>query len=445
MYLTTIFDFIITCLYCLFISTFPSSANENIHNSTGQQDILISRTQPSDICFPAAGVAGWKIAPTSLVTRTYPKLVNYHHMSLSDGKVSNKEERLAQWDIIILNPDLVDNEKLSLLKIRRTNPRIKILAWIPFGQEPVGMALANGIPREGTSDWFCRYPDGKYIRPSWGGHFMNPYIANNAWPKFVANFVSRHYVKPGDYDGVLMDIMAESNWMGADLNRDGRCDKQDKDLWQKGINVAVTGLRTDFPQAIISGNGGSPWSEQCPYFEQANGNMHENALGDQFGVPGWDNLWQGYKTCMTQVKAPPKVHFISVDLRNGRSLQEAQKLSTLTQEDLRRMRLGLGTTLLEDGYFGFDRGDCLHGQLWWFDEYDANLGQPLRNFEKDLHAPGTYSREFQNGLVIVNPSKSAFTVSLKEAFKDATTGQVGHTFIVPVQDAKILIRLSATR
>ena len=42
------------------------------------------------------------------------------------------------------------------------------------------------------------------------------------------------------------------------------------------------------------------------------------------------------------------------------------------------MRSGLAITLLGDGYFGFDEGDCLHGQLWWFPEYDANLGLAKR-------------------------------------------------------------------
>ena len=116
----------------------------------------------------------------------------------------------------------------------------------------------------------------------------------------------------------------------------------------------------------------------------------------------------------------------------------------MTPDDLRRMRLGLGTTLLDDGYFGFDRGDCLHGQLWWFEEYDANLGTPLRKHQRDRYAPGTYSRDFQNGIVIVNPGKGDITVSLDGVMRDATTHQAGRVFAVPAQDAKILVRKPST-
>jgi hypothetical protein len=269
---------------------------------------------------------------------------------------------------------------------------------------------------------------------------MNPYAANFAWPKHAAEFVGRHYLRTKRCDGVLLDILSEGNWLGADLNRDGVKDGQDAALWQQGMALVAGLLRTNYPNAILTGNGGVPWPAQCPYFRDANGDMHENALGDEFGVPGWDNLWQGYQTCMTSAKAHPPIHFVSVDLRAGRSLQEAEKLKSLTQDDLRRMRLGLGTTLLDDGYFGFDRGDCLHGQLWWFDEYDANLGNPLGKFERDRYAPGTYSRAFEHGTVIVNPTRGAVSVRLAESLQDATTHHVALAFTVAAQDAKILVR-----
>ena len=35
----------------------------------------------------------------------------------------------------------------------------------------------------------------------------------------------------------------------------------------------------------------------------------------------------------------------------------------MNESDQRRFRLGITTTLLGDDFFGFDRGDMLHGQL----------------------------------------------------------------------------------
>ena len=118
--------------------------------------------------------AGWRLPPTGKVTHRGPPLVNYHHMNLPDGRVDRREERLAQWDVVILNHDLVLSAQLSLAKMRQTNPRLKILAWVPL-QGP-NKGLSPGVPPAGPDDWFLRKTDGGYVVPHWGGRLLNPYV-----------------------------------------------------------------------------------------------------------------------------------------------------------------------------------------------------------------------------------------------------------------------------
>ncbi len=40
------------------------------------------------------------------------------------------------------------------------------------------------------------------------------------------------------------------------------------------------------------------------------------------------------------------------------------------------MRFGLATTLMNDGYFAHEFGDTFHGNDWWYDELDFDLGYP---------------------------------------------------------------------
>lgn len=40
------------------------------------------------------------------------------------------------------------------------------------------------------------------------------------------------------------------------------------------------------------------------------------------------------------------------------------------------MRFALGLTLLEDGWYAYEWGDTYHGNAWWYDEYDFDLGTP---------------------------------------------------------------------
>ncbi len=406
-------------------------------------------------------IQGAKLPPTGNVTRKYPRLVNYFHMSFDESKVSLREERLAQWDVIILNPDNVLSEGISLSKIRATHPDIKILAWLCFGQEPdPASQVAQGIPPESDpGNWFIKDTNGQYIHPPWGGHLMDPYKNSFAWPKFVITKVTNLYLKNGLYDGIMFDCLTEypitfnaSN--PPDLNGDQVYNDIDVELFRQGMLYLLENLRTICgTNAIFTGNGGIPWATNCPYFTNANGNMDENALGNEFGTDWWYGLyggnpsgcygvWDGYQSAMNAYNplSLPRYHFISADVRENRSQTEAQNLTALTPDDLRRMRMGLTTSMLMDGgYSGFDRGDCLHGQLWWFDEYDADLVNPKGPCQTNVFGPETYSREFENGIVIVNNNSTSIQITLASSHIDITDKKTNTVFTLPAYDGRIYL------
>jgi hypothetical protein len=68
-------------------------------------------------------------------------------------------------------------------------------------------------------------------------------------------------------------------------------------------------------------------------------------------------------------------------------------------------RFGLALTLMSDGYFTHEFGDTWHGNDWWYDELNFNLGYPLGPAEKlDQGGAEVYQRRFTNGLVLLNAS-----------------------------------------
>ncbi len=101
------------------------------------------------------------------------------------------------------------------------------------------------------------------------------------------------------------------------------------------------------------------------------------------------------------------------------------------------MRYGLAITLLDDGYFHFDCSFPYHCQLWWFPEYDANLG--LAKGKAQQRSDGTWMREFQNGIVVVNPTSSASTIDFTTTYQDVTTGNKSTRFVVQPQDGRIFM------
>jgi hypothetical protein len=383
---------------------------------------------------------GWRLPPSGPVTRVQPRLVNYFHRDLAEGRVEHQAERLAQWNVVILNHDLVTSRKLSLTRMRQTHPQIKILAWIPL-QGP-NRGLAKGVPPQGERDWYARKADGTYLVPHWGGHLMNVWTADYAWLEHVLDYVRQHCLQPGVYDGLMLDCLWSTEPPEHDTNGDGVHDARDTAAWQEAMLFLLRRLRTGFPGAILVGNGGVPWPADCPYYEFVNGCMHENALGDQFGGVEWRQLWDSYRTALSRVSGRPAYHFVQVDVRADRRTQEtAAGLRFLTEPDQRRLRLGLATTLLLDGgYFGFDRGDCLHGQLWWFDAYDVDLGSPLGPFQQGRFGPGTFARDFERGRVVVNPTEASITVPGEADLADLSAGPGAPAFLVPPCDAKILLR-----
>jgi hypothetical protein len=114
----------------------------------------------------------------------------------------------------------------------------------------------------------------------------------------------------------------------------------------------------------------------------------------------------------------------------------ATSKTKLSADNLRRMRLGLGMSLPGDGgYFGFDSGNCFHGQRWWFNEYDADPGAPLA--ARTIEPSGLYKRVFTKGVEYVNPASASLTVALGSTRRDATIKIVSSTGVIPAGDARI--------
>jgi len=81
------------------------------------------------------------------------------------------------------------------------------------------------------------------------------------------------------------------------------------------------------------------------------------------------------------------------------------------------MRFGLASALLDNGYYSFDNGDQSHREIWWYDEYEAYLGEPAGQATNVLnnsktYAEGLWRRDFKNGLILVNSTNKEYGLDL---------------------------------
>ena len=201
----------------------------------------------------------FQLPPRTKAARTYPKLVNYYHrMDRAEAQVANREDYLAQWDVIIVNPQNAKDQGLDLARIRAVNPGIKILAWIPFGQSSLDFEMSTGMPvtpaaPNGISDYFLTTAGGTVIQWAWGGYLMNPYKNDFAFADQVVDYLEAHYLGAGGYDGIMFDclwsiaptFLSTDSPQTVDVNGDGKYDSADDTAYLAGVMHLLTRLRAD--------------------------------------------------------------------------------------------------------------------------------------------------------------------------------------------------------
>jgi hypothetical protein len=121
--------------------------------------------------------------------------------------------------------------------------------------------------------------------------------------------------------------------------------------------------------------------------------------------------------------------------------------------DYRFFRYGYASCLLDDGYFSFTDKPREYSSVPWFDEYDHKLGIALSRPPAAAWSQGVWRRDFQNGVVLVNPTTSAKTVELEPGLRRFAGNQdpvvndgsaVGRLTLGP-KDGIVLLRQLATK
>jgi len=343
-----------------------------------------------------------------------PKKANFY----LKWTVSDAEAReLARWDIVILDMEVQGANPGALKLMRQINPQIKILAYVTASEirsdadnlgnaAPLRRELFSSIP----SSWYVTDAAGAK-RSFWSRTWIvnvtdrAPIANGERWNYFLPRFVRDRIWSTGLWDGVMYDNGWEniSYFAGGpvDLNRDGKAETTaDADAaWRDGLRQVFRNTRALLPDALVLENDG-------PYYApDVNGLQLEN-----FPNGGWASTMG--KAAKTVVQAiPPRVLIVNSNTANSGE-----------RDDYGKFRFGLASTLLVDGYYGFDYGDQNHGQTWWYDEYGASLGVPsgeARRLDGAVASwrTGIWRRDFSRGAALVNSGTTAKTVKLGSEFE----------------------------
>lgn len=379
-------------------------------------------------------------AAPQAINHTYPKLANYY---LSWEIPTADIATLAKWDVVILDMEVQHRQPEVLRQLRQTNPDIILIAYIT-SQEIIrtvderSSVMRSRLAARITPDMYLL--DSRGARLSWWpGTYLLNVTDRSSWVDTLLTFVDDTIMSTGYWDGIFYDNMWDNitYFVGTDvdIDRDGRVDADANTAWKQGMERLYAETAKRFPDAIILANGTSG---------AYNGLLHGKMLENMSGGTAWQPTMLRYLSNDTAAKRP------SVQIINANTANRGNALAYQT------MRFGLTSSLLGNGYYSFDYGDQNHGQVWWYDEYDIDLGSAIQSATSPTgasgFAPGVWRRDFDRGVSLVNSDTRPLTVSLGGEFEALTgrqdplanNGAIVSQVTLPAQDGRILLKTTET-
>jgi len=153
--------------------------------------------------------------------------------------------------------------------------------------------------------------------------------------------------------------------------------------WKAGVFREIQTFRQLMPNAVVCGHSMDIYESGISTL--FNGISIGFATSDVLeGRMSFSTLLARYNDWLSRAVLPTSTMIESspmAQISYGYDYSPWEKLPASTLEFARTyypyVRFGLGLTLLNDGYFAHEFGDTWHGNDWWYDELDFNLGYPL--------------------------------------------------------------------
>jgi len=387
----------------------------------------------------------------------FPRIANCYGAKLTPQTTRDELDKLARYDLLIggtscdwRKADQAAAFKKNLAYLRKVNPHILVLEFSSSAPYLAKWENQEGFPADG---WLLT-PDGQTIN-GWPGSKMINLLHADVIAWMVGR--SRDGVTAHAHHGTFIDCMGPHfDWWACeiatgkpyqvDADRDGKPDnKEQLDRWWKKakLDMARQVREAIGPRGIFMGNQAGRET-----FDVINGILLEDYLDYVLdGKRTWRSVLDDY---LYWTGTPHRPNVTTIVSSSGVEPPfDAWQLGKAEQEKLlesgrrlqQRMRFGLTTTLMGDGYFAYDLHTRWRGQHWWYAEYDAPLGYPRAAARE--YPDGTWRRPFDGGLVVVNPTTVPVELQTEAPARDASSGQTGLTFTVPPQDGRILLTVPA--
>ena len=382
----------------------------------------------------------------------FPRVANCYSVQLTPWSSEADLREIARYGLLIggVWVNWADQAEVAALKermaaVRKLNPHIIILDF--SCSAPYADPTDPEVPRDG---WLLQ-TDGRFI-DGWPGTRMVD-LTKPSVVTFMADRAVRSVTERG-FDGAFIDSMGSGfdAWAAniasgapftVDTDRDGKPDDREEldRLWIAGKTQIANRVRERLgPRALFMTNQAGDWG-----LSTMNGILLEDHLDYVLnGTMSWDSVMADYMKWTSRCMKPTLTTIVSssgieppYDPWKSMAVPEREAMLARGRAMTDRMRFGLATTLMGDGYFAYDLHTRWRGQRWWYPEYDAKLGYPKGPAKR--RSDGAWQRSYDGGLVVVNPGELDITVLTQRSMRDVSTGRTARRHIVPGKDGRIFV------
>ena len=405
------------------------------------------------------------VATTAFAADSFPRLATYSIASPQDYWTADYQKQLSAVQIAILSyypawgrgagTTMQDTVK----KLKALNPNTKVFLYArPESQQiPMNSAYAELYTKITNESWWLTTSGtgGSKVLSDFGnGYYLvntTPSARKDAsgktWMQWYATWLQQNYLAPNPaVDGIYTDNVLWKPRRDGDWDMNGSLNSQNDVATQKLYRQGFA----QFSDSMLSASGGKPnianvadWinagADLTEYQGKYNGGLIEHMLGRSYSVEtfaGWAEMMKGYRKVMATLAAPK----YAICATEG------------SPTDYQFVRYGLASCLMDDGYFAFtDLSHQYHG-VPWFDEYGVKLGNATSGPSTSAWQSGVYRRNFDNGIVLVNPKGNGTrTVTLEADFvkikgtqvPTINNGATVRTVTLQDRDGIILLRKAA--
>ena len=346
------------------------------------------------------------------------------------------QKALARLDVVVLGfykgwapAAYADDPALAMRKavreIKARNPKILVGQYTVLNEardDPKDVATTDLREKLSASGWWLLDAAGRKVQwtdryATWEVNFTawtQPDAEGRRWPQWLAERNDEAFFRAvPELDIVYLDnVMSRPRVRG-----DWRLDRTDDDPADARIGAAYRAghaaywrrMRELEPRVLLVGNADNDLADR-EWRGQLDGAFLEGLMGESWSIEGregWARMMERYRAALRNTRAPRLVGFNVIgDAR-----------------DYRFFRYAYSSCLLDDGYFSFTEHSRGYSSVPWFDEYDLKLGRPLDRPPDAPWSQGVWRRDFENGVVLVNPTATARRVTVEAGLRRLAGGQ----------------------